>query len=199
VNNVVPPPIVRVLAAVRYGTVARLETFVVAEQKRLKAWIAADPRWDIEGLPRAEVARVRAARRAWVAERREAAEVLDTRDAVMTHGVRLELAARGWDHDWPAPPAEAALRGRWPGSRDGGYPERVAAALPPALVERVRGACWDNSAPAIRALWAWRDENPGLLLDSASPALEEYRRLAAQVITHGDIWRAALAQVLGAS
>lgn len=191
-------PIVRVLAAVRYGTAARVETFVAAEQKRLKALLAADPLWDTEGLPRAEAARIRAERRAWVVQQRQAGEVLDTRDAVMTRGVRLELAARGWDHDWPLPPAEASLRGRWPGSRDGGYPERVAAALPPALVEQVRGACWETSAPAIRALWVWRDENPGLLLDDTSPALREYRRLAAEVTTHGDIWRAALAQVLDA-
>ena len=125
-------------------------------------------------------------------------ELVDTLDVLVALGVRAELASRGWDVDWPPLPAEALLPGRWPGSRDGGWPEKVPLRLPAGLVTTVWSACWHTSAEPIAQLRDWRDRHPDALPTRAfrsrreDQALDEYQRLAAQVTTAGEIWRAGI-------
>jgi hypothetical protein len=191
---------------VGYGVRDRLAKLVEAEKVR-EVVLSAAPQWQTYGLRREEAARVRGQ---WQKERqrlRAEGELLDTRDVVATYGVREELRARGWDHDeWPEAPAEAWGRGRWPGSRDGGFPEHVSARLDGELVKRTVQACWETSREAIAELRRWRDANPGITppryrrteegrAELVGP-LAEYERLSAQVTTTGEIWRAGLTRGL---
>lgn len=184
--------LVRVAAWVRLGTEGRLADLVDAERARRRLLVAEDPRWDVTfpGMPAAVRAEVRLARVAWLAELRERGELLDTAAAVLAVGVRAELAARGWDREWPDAP-ETAISGRWPGSRSTGWPERIGANLPVGLVEQVRAACWHSSP--IDELREFRDSFPGLL---TGRRLREYDELTAQLTTPGEIWRAGFGRVL---
>lgn len=186
------------------GVPDRLGVLVEAEKVR-EVVLSAEPRWWTHGLSGAEAARVRGR---WQKERqrlRAAGELLDTRDAVATYGVREELRARGWDHDeWPEAPEEAWGQGRWPGSRDGGFAEHVSARLEGELFQRTVRACWETSREAIGQLRRWRDKNPGITppryrrteegLPELVGPLAEYEDLAAQVTVTGVIWRAGLAR-----
>lgn len=95
-------------------------------------------------------------------------------------------------------PAQAKNPGRWPGTRDGGWPERVTIPLPATLVTQVLSACSHTSEDAIGRLRDWRDEHPDILptkpfrYPEEDAALAEYERLAAQVTPAGEIWRAAV-------
>jgi hypothetical protein len=192
--------VVRVVAAVPYGTADRVQQLVAAERRRLKDLLKKDKRWNTSKLPRTEAAIVREQKQQWINDQREAGTLLDTNGVVLTIGIRAELKGRGWDHSWPPSPPQASLAGRWPGSRDGGYPDRVAANLPLELVTQVWAACWHTSAPAIEALRNWRDEHPTIVRASVDPdeaaALREYERLAAEVTVPGEIWRAGIARVV---
>lgn len=174
------------------GTAERIATLTAAGRRKLKAE-GKKARWKSRHgarVPGAERLRLRVEFAEHLAGLRERGALLDTVPAVVTLGARRMLAARGWDHDWPPLPPEARLPGRWPGSVDLGVPERIVVRLDPALVERVRAACWHTSAPAMAQLRAWRDRNPGVVFDDA--ALGEYAELARQVVTPGDAWRDGL-------
>ena len=196
--------IVRVVAAAPYGSAKRLREFVEGEARRRDGLLAGQfvdhPDWDPKArLTRAEAAAGRVERAAWLEDQRRTGVFLDTKSAALSFGVPAELADRGWDHPWPPAPPEAQYSGRWPGSRDGGWPDRVTANLADALVERVVAACWHTSEPAIVALRAWRDEHPDVLIRADAgdaAALAEYERLAEEVTTPGTIWRAGLERVL---
>ncbi|SNS80780.1 hypothetical protein [Actinomadura mexicana] len=180
----------RVAAWVRLGTEGRLADLVASERARRRLLVADDPRWDDSHLGAAGRAAVKVARVAWLAELRERGELLDTAAAVLAVGVHAELAARGWDREWPDAP-ETAISGRWPGSRSTGWPERIGANLPVGLVEQVRAACWHSSP--IDELREFRDAFPGLL---TGVRLREYDELTAQITTPGEIWRAGFGRVL---
>ncbi|MFJ2217971.1 hypothetical protein ACIQVO_38120 [Streptomyces sp. NPDC101062] len=185
------------------GVPDRLGVLVDSEKVR-EVVLSAAPQWWTHGLGSAEAARVRGQWRKECQRLRSAGELLDTRDAVASYGVREELRARGWDHDeWPEAPEEAWGRGRWPGSRDCGFPEHVSVRLEAELFQRTVRACWETSREAIGALRRWRDEHPGItparyrrtgegLAELVGP-LAEYERLALQVTVTGVIWRAGLA------
>ncbi|MFF9785604.1 hypothetical protein [Streptomyces nigrescens] len=185
--------------AVDHGVPLQLDAAVEVQSTR-RTVLSAAPEWRTYGLPRAEAAEVRARWRQEVQRLRAAGELLDTRDAVLAHGVRAELAARGWNREWDEAPEEAWDQGRWPGSRSGGHPDRVSARLDEALVRQVVAACWHTSREAITALRAWRDAHPHIVPPRHRPAdgdeptgpLAEYERLAAQVTTTGTIYRAGL-------
>ncbi|MFJ8697067.1 hypothetical protein [Streptomyces roseolilacinus] len=157
-----------------------------------------DERWNSAGLGSREAAAVRAARRLELTRARERGELLDSVDRLATLGVRRELTSRGWDHLWPDYPEEARGPGRWPGSPDGGFPEKLTLRLPADLEHQVRAACWHTSADAIAALLDWRDRYPRVVpRRHRAPAgqecaLEAYRRLSARVTTTGEIWRAGI-------
>ncbi|WP_372412820.1 hypothetical protein [Streptomyces luteireticuli] len=184
-----------------YGAKARLKELLEAGKAR-SAVLSSAPEWWRYGLPRGAAAGVRARRRTEPRRLRAEGLLLDTRDALIEYGVREELRARGWDHPWPAAPEEAWDQGRWPGSRDGGFPEQISARLDTALVERVVAACWATSCEAIEALRRWRDEHPGITPpryrrddtghEELVGPLAEYERLSACVTTTGQIWRASL-------
>ncbi|WP_440106487.1 DUF4158 domain-containing protein [Streptosporangium sp. H16] len=129
-----------------------------------------------------------------VAQMRERGELADTVDALLTHAVRVEMTFRSWDVDWPSPPLGAPRAGRWPGSRDGGWPEKIVARLPVDLVAQVHAACWNTSKDAIEVLRRWRDAHPAVVLSRED--LTGYEELAAQVSTPGQVWRAAIARAL---
>ena len=172
---------------------------VVKEQHRRRLVLGAVDVWSTSGLTRAQAALVRAGWRLEVARLRGVGELLDTRDSLVAFGVRLELRARGWDHDeWPPLPEEAMGPGRQPGSREVGFPEELRLRLPVELVHRARAGCWFTSVEAIRALQAWRDEHPYVVRTSpgCDDPLAEYERQAAKVTTTGVIWRAGVTRGL---
>lgn len=195
--------------AVEAGVGQRVKDVVEVHKERRARLSVGGGRWRTRGLPRAEAAAVRAAWRGEVQRLRASGELLDVRDALVTYGVREDLRVRGWDRPWDPAPEEAWDQGRWPGSRDsgpGGYPERLSARLDADLVARAVAACWWTSLPAITALRAWRDANPGLTppryrLDEEGRArlvgpLAEYEALARQVTTTGAVWRAGVTRGL---
>ncbi|MEO3978947.1 hypothetical protein [Streptomyces sp. CAU 1734] len=190
-----------ITVSVRHGVRAGLKGVLEAEKARGEV-LSSAPRWQTYGLLRGEAARVRAGWRTEVQRLRGEGLLLDTVDVLVGFGVGEELRARGWDRRWPEAPEEAWDQGRWPGSRDGGFPEKVPARLGGALVARVVAACWETSREAIEALRAWRDEHPGITpprvrvdedgREQLVGPLAEYERLSALVTTTGEIWRAGL-------
>lgn len=186
-----------VTARLAYGTeqqLAALRPLVKAERARARA-LAKTPQWDWDGLPGREAAAKRAQWAMYRAHLRESGELADTLDALVASGVRAELAARRWDRDWPPLPAQARNPGRWPGTRDGGWPEPVTVRLPAALVNQVLAACRHTSGDTIGRLRDWRDAHPDILptkpfrYPEEDAALAEYEQLAAQVTPAGRIWR----------
>lgn len=127
---------------------------------------------------------------ALVVDTRRNGIVLDTLAAAIEWGARQELAARGWNHEWPEPAREAYAKGRWPGSTDEAVPDVIHVRVDADLEAQVRAACWATSAEAITALRVWRDEHPDKVFQIRE--LAKYNKLAAQVTTTGDIWRAAV-------
>ncbi len=182
------------------GTRQRM-TDVLEQEKRRRRILSSADEWQCHGLSRSAAADVRVRWRREVCRLREGGELLDTVDVLATHGIKAELGARGWDGVWPEVPEEArSLGGRWPGSRDGGYPESIPLRLPSELADRVLAACWHTSAESIRGLRDWRDEHPDIEVPRQVPGrpgewtgpLAEYERLAASVTTVGEIYRAGL-------
>lgn len=191
---------ITVTARVAFGTKDVLKAFkplFKAERERARK-LARSPQWDAAGLPGREAAAKRAQWAMHKEHLRERGELVDTLDVLVTGGVRAKLAERGWDHAWPALPTQALIPGRWPGSRDGGWPEKLTVRLPSVLVTTTLSACWHTSAEAIGKLRDWRDRYPDALptrpfrSETEDKALAEYDQLAAQVTTAGEIWRAAV-------
>jgi hypothetical protein len=185
---------------VAFGTRVRLHE-VVRSNRALRQRLAGDSRWNVGGLSRGEAAVVRAAWRREVAHLRDGGGLLDTVDAIAVYGVRREVEERGWCRVWPAAGEEVAGVGRWPGARDGGYPEAVSFRLPAGLAWQVRAGCWSVSAEAVAALREWRDRHPGVVRRrperGSEAVLAEYERLADQIVTVGDVLRAGLMRGLG--
>ncbi|OLZ63634.1 hypothetical protein AV521_38235 [Streptomyces sp. IMTB 2501] len=185
---------VPVTARLTYGTLVNLRDLLNQERKRRIA-LAAESRWSTERLSRRLATEVRWAWRQRLTAIRREGELLDTLDALVTFGVRQELRERGWDHPWPAYPSRARNAGRWPGSKEGGYPEKLTFRIPAGLESQVRAACWHTSARAIYELQDWQDRYRLMLSKrqwapaSLEPALDVYDRLAAKVTTTGAIWR----------
>ncbi|GAA3162801.1 MULTISPECIES: hypothetical protein [Streptomyces] len=188
---------VPVTVRLAYGTRARLRELLCG-QRQWRRELAAGERWSTKGLGRREASAVRAAWRQELAGLRERGQLLDSLDALATLGVRREVAHRGWDRPWPACPPQARDLGRWPGSADGGFPEQLSLRLPASLENQVRAACWYASYEAIEALEEWRLRYPQVMPrrrwapTGLESALAAYDRLAARVITTGEIWRAGI-------
>jgi len=195
----VPSAVTPVRARVAYGTRARLAERMVTE-KAARREILAQPRFLPDAqAPAAERARVRGEARAHLEALRHRGALCDSIDVLMTHAVRAELGERGWDHPWPPPPPTAPRSGRWPGSRDRSWPEVISMRLPAELAERLQAACAHVSMPAIVELREWRDAHPEVITAAGDPDLyAEYERLAARVITPGDVLRAAIDKELPA-
>lgn len=173
-------------------------TSVVARHRVARRQLTSGAGWSVAGLPRREVDAVRARRRAEVARLREGGRLLDTVDAFALYGVRHELAVRRWVREWPDVESGAGLMGRWPGAREGGYPEAVSFRLPTGVARQVWAGCWSVSGAAVSSLRDWRDRYPGIVVSrsgrerGAQEALAEYEQLADQIVTVGDVLRAGL-------
>lgn len=150
-------------------------------------------------------------------ELRAVGELRGTQSGLMTFHTGRVLTAKGWDGVYPALPAgEAAVPGRPVGrSPDPDLPlsARLAVELPDQMGEQVRRAAYWVSEPAVRELHRW-DERfgrgpaaggvEGFVAEMRSamgsgPRAEDLRRreeLRAQVVTVGDILRAAAAAAL---
>ncbi|WP_406860565.1 hypothetical protein ABZO31_08945 [Streptomyces sp. HUAS MG47] len=180
-----------------YGTRGNLRDLLNKERKR-RTVMAAAPQWSTERLSRRRIAEVRAAWRQAVAVIRHEGELLDTLDALAGFGVRVELRERGWEGLWPACPPAARTAGRWPGSREGGYPEQLSFRLSASLERQVRAACWYTSAGAITELQDWQDRYRLILRKRRRPpaglehVFDMYDRLTARITTTGAIWRAGI-------
>jgi hypothetical protein len=174
-----------------------LRPLFTAERRRAKS-LRSTPRWSADGLSSREAAVRRAQWQMYKASLQECGKLVDTRDVLVTYGVRQELKRRGWSRKWPPLPQQALIGGRWPGSRDVDCPEQITVRLPADLVLQVRCACWHSSAKAIGLLRDWRDEHPDALPWEAYRSAEEdqamrgYEDLASEVTTAGEIWRAGL-------
>ncbi|GAA3225076.1 hypothetical protein [Nonomuraea helvata] len=190
-----PAAVTPVQARVAYGTRARLAERLAAEKATRRAILA--DLFPVEpDAPAAERARVRAQARSHLHGLRQRGELCDSVDVLMTHAVRAELRERGWDHPWPPPPPTAPHSGRWPGSQDGAWPEVIPMRLPAELAERLQAACAHVSMPAIVEIRSLRDANPGPITPADGALFERYQSLAAEVITPGDVLRAAVARAL---
>ncbi|MCZ4126182.1 hypothetical protein [Streptomyces sp. H39-S7] len=194
-----------VTARVAYGTKRQLadkQPLFTAERSRARALATSAP-WDWDGLPCREAAANRAQRAMYRAHLRETAS-WPTRWTGWWRSGCGPSWRRAIGTDWPALPAQAKNPGRWPGTRDGDWPERVTIRLPAGLVNQVLAACWHTSADAIGKLRDWRDKHPDMLptkpvrYPAEDAALAEYEELAAQVTPAGDIWRAAVQHAIAA-
>lgn len=171
---------------------------VLDHERARRAAMAAPPGTGAGRQSRRRLVEARTAWREALALIRREGDLLDTLDALALFGVRCELRARGWDHRWPPCPPAARCPGRWPGSREGGYPEQLSFRLPAAVVAQVRAACWYTSAAAITELLEWQDRHRLTVRKRRRPsaelqqALDTYDRLADRVTTTGAIWRAGL-------
>lgn len=189
-------------AWVAAGTRQQVKDVLDVEKSR-RIILSSAPAWQTRGLTREERAEVRDRWRLEVLRLREAAQLLDTIDTLAACGIAQELRERGWSRTWPAIPSEArALGGRWPGSRNGGFPESIPLRLPSGLADQVLAACWHTSVTSIRKIRQWREKYPDLVPPAAAPdpqtlselpdPLAEYEHLAANVTTVGAIYRSGI-------
>jgi hypothetical protein len=167
---------VRFVVALDEDLLERLNARADEERQREQVWLQ-DARE--RALDRASSLRERvlglAAVRAERARRRDAGELLGSRDALLAHQVRRLLRDRGWDHEWAEPPRAATST---PGRRwgvipddDRGGPARLPVQLPDELGERVRRAAWWTSAEAVQDLIEWQERwgpGPGAALGEAA-------------------------------
>lgn len=193
------PGTISVTARVAYGTrdrLQRMKPYFEAERIRARQ-LAREDQWNPTGLTRHEAAALKTQWREHRVHLRELGELIDTLDALVAYGVRGELEERGWNRAWPPLPPHAPREGRWPGSREGAWPETVAVRLPAPLVLTVRAACWHTSAKAIETLRNRHDQHTptdrGERPEKRTPAAN-----CGSVTTGGVIWRAAIDRALAA-
>jgi hypothetical protein len=209
----------RFVVAITDDLLAQLDASADQERQREQAWLQAARERALGAAAGSlrERARALAAVRAEHARLRAAGHLLGSRDALLADHVRRLLRDRGWDHDWPAPPAGATSTPgrRWgvvPGDRGGRA--RLPIQLPDELGERVRRAAYWTSIDAVRELIEWQDQYgpgpgaaireaaagnwaAGLMLLSAAlrrpsaDAMDARRRARAKIVTAGDILRMA--------
>ncbi|MFB9594039.1 hypothetical protein [Streptomyces racemochromogenes] len=191
--------------AVHPAALERLDALVRDHQDAELRWWAQEAQREELALlrgaqRRAAQARIRTARH----ERRESGLHRPTRALALAPGLRAELEHRRLLKEWEPVPADAPKSGQTLGGTGphagAGLTGRLVVALPEALwAPLVRGVYWSN-LPHVQALQAWTDRwGPGPAAGrSAAPpeALAERERSAAQVITTGDVVRAALERVL---
>lgn len=168
--------------------------------KALKAWIKAEKRrqrrtaaaYFARHQEEAETPAGRAAIRARILAaaraRRADGRLLDSRDAAVIEAIRLELERRGID---PANPPEVPegtdVSGRWAGTTNRGTGPSITAHIPSAYFRAVTAAAWQISGDAVTELRErWPGGRPG------GSASDDYLELAEQVVTPGDIYRAAI-------
>lgn len=151
-------------------------------------------------VPPAELRRRRKVRREFVAAV-VAGGVRPTAEALVGDALAAELEERGWlAGPVPTVDREMVPVARWPGTGSGergrAWRGVVNARVRVDLPRRTVAGCWEHSAESVAALIAWRDAHPKLVHRSDDPgAWAEYDRLAAGVLTPGDVYRAALGRI----
>ncbi|MFE5516021.1 hypothetical protein ACFQ9J_36420 [Streptomyces sp. NPDC056529] len=189
-----------VTISVEFGTKKKLDglkPYFAAEAERFRALGAAS----VAGLgPREAAAR----RSRWDEEKNEQRRrgvLTDSLIALVTGALAQEVAERGWEElKWSKLPHQS--RGRWPGSPQGNWPEKITVDLPAELVAIVHAGCWDVSKEAVGKLRDWKERRPKARptrpsRTGCSPQeLAEYQEYAAKVLTPGTIWRGAVARGL---
>ncbi|MEU6401015.1 hypothetical protein ABZ867_29070 [Streptomyces cinnamoneus] len=186
----------KITACLPAGTLqelAGLETYFAAESHRAKSL----PMARTDGLSRREAPARRSLWEKQKAELRRKGQLIDSRRALVIAALVKVIAQRGWERlDWTSVPGQT--RGRWVGSPEGVWPETLTVELPVDLVATVFAGCLDVSRQATDELYKWHERNPRAhpnrpLRPRCSPAeLADYRRLAGQVLTPGQIWRDAV-------
>lgn len=132
-----------------------------------RAWLAKQ-REGHRGLRAGKLAQARRVTRELLVERRQAGELAGSRDWVLVPGVEAELAARGWDREWPPiPPGALAAGRRWgtdpvrySAHHDEGetrFLGRLGVRLPHELGERLQRACYWHNAEIEQQLQEWAD------------------------------------------
>ncbi|MFJ8628885.1 hypothetical protein ACIRD3_39390 [Kitasatospora sp. NPDC093550] len=229
-------PTVQFTVAVVEERLALLDLVASMAAGEERAWLATE-REEHRGLRGSKLSQARRATRERLAEQREAGLLAGSRDWLLVPGVRAELAARGWDRDWPPiPPGALAAGRRWgtdPARYSGAHDEgetrfvgRLGVRLPHELGERLQRACHWHHEEIERQLQEWADrwgdgpevivrqslrENGGVTVLAGMAAalsainaptaddLAHRAKLRAQVVTTGDILRAALDHALAAA
>jgi hypothetical protein len=184
----------------------RLAAAEAAHREVEQAWLAERHAWAAAADSAAQRRERRRQVRAELAAGREAGELLGSREALIAHHLRAELAARGWDkRRWAPLPAGARRSGRVRGTRHEGLWARVTVTLPDALGELLVRSTWHVSAKAVAALEAL-DADPDIELPSTGALVRAALRggpignvpmrqaVADRVVTTGDVLREAFAR-----
>ncbi|WP_329321606.1 hypothetical protein [Streptomyces sp. NBC_01262] len=91
---------------------AELKALFAAERERARK-LKRGSRWSVKDLPSQEAANRQAEWEIHKAKLQERGQLVDTRDVLVAHGVRLELKRRGWSRKkWPPLPPRSS--DRWP-------------------------------------------------------------------------------------
>ncbi|WP_405802269.1 hypothetical protein [Streptomyces sp. NBC_01506] len=169
--------------------------------------------------------------RAKFSEMRAKGTLAGTRDLIVAREVRAELKIQAMDGPYkPLPSEETRKPGRRVGSGPGHYDRfgdeetkltgRMAVRLPADLGEQLVRATYWTSAPAVKALWEWKErwgDGPEVIIREAqrtgaatvlavmlagmaprpdADSLLEKAKLQEQIITTGDIFRAAVKRAI---
>ncbi|MFD0403390.1 hypothetical protein ACFVHI_35545 [Kitasatospora sp. NPDC127121] len=224
-------PTVQYTVAVREERLQLLDLVADMAAGEERAWLAEQREGHI-GLRAGELARARRATREALAEQREAGHLAGSKDWLLVPGVRAELAARGWDHDWPPIPRGALAAGRRWGTDPSRYEAqhdegetkflgRLGLRLPHEVGEQLRRGCYWHNAEIEKQLQEWADlwgDGPEAIMKESTrqhggvtmlaamgaalaprpdaDAIAQRAELRAQVVTAGDIVRAALDRAL---
>ncbi|MGQ4342520.1 hypothetical protein ACN6LF_001365 [[Kitasatospora] papulosa] len=216
------------VVAVEPGKLRALADVVKRHQEVEEAWLKeARETAGLTSLRGPDATAARQSIRQQRAELRETGELRGSRDLVIAHEVRAELAARGLAKHWdPIPQKDSGAAGRPTGADSSRYPRtdddkpalsaRMPVRLPDELGNQVVRGCYWYSAPAVDAVRVWQrrwGDGPMVILrkaqrsEGATPldqlragmapratveALERLAAVQAQIITSGDIIRAAL-------
>lgn len=160
-------PTVQYTVAVVEGRLRLLDLVAAMAAGEERAWLAKERQGHL-GLRGGKLAQARRATRELLAERRDAGELAGSRDWLLVPGVRAELAARGWDREWPPiPPGALAAGRRWgtdPNRYSAHHDEgetrfvgRLGVRLPQELGERLTRACYWHNEEIEQELQAWAD------------------------------------------
>ncbi|MFD7645933.1 hypothetical protein ACFV4P_35470 [Kitasatospora sp. NPDC059795] len=227
-------PTVQYTVAVREERLRLLDLVAAVAADQERAWLA-EQREGHAGLRGGKLAQARRATREALAAEREAGHLAGSRDWLLVPGVKAELAARGWDREWPPIPRGGVGAGRrWgtdPGRYDGQHDEgetkflgRLGLRLPVEVGGQLQRACYWHNAEIEQQLQEWADkwgDGPEVILResvrefggvteisgmlaalTSTPDADELTRraeLRRQVVTTGDLIRAALDRALEAA
>ncbi|WP_284741744.1 hypothetical protein [Amycolatopsis sp. RTGN1] len=184
-----------------------LRELMRAEQIRVSQWKAPHKREASKIENPTERAMLRAQQKKDFEEEVKAGRLITTRDTLIGPAVKAELDARGWTGPYdPVPPLGRGGGRRW-GSTNihGDKRHQISVRLDDDLHERLEAACFHETADLVNQLEAFYgnfgdsshllDARPG---EEPTALAARYRdQLRSEIITTGDIMRAAIDRVIG--